>query len=151
MLKTDTLEELVSFLGSVECDTKVKSYVPDIHYGRVVKVYDGDTITIVTTLHNGDMTPFMSLYKFNVRILGIDTPELKTKNIVEHDLGIVARDALVKLIMDKVVRLENVSYDKYGRILCNVFLDDLNVSEWLISKNYAVSYDGGTKVKQWDL
>ena len=152
MLPQNTTEGLISFLNTTICDLKtVNSYVPDIHYGKVIKVYDGDTITIATTLHNGDIIPSMELYKFNVRILGVDTPEIKTKIIAEHDLGIIARDALSELIMNRVVRLENISYDKYGRILCNIFLEEINISEWLISKNYAVSYDGGTKLKKWGI
>ena len=150
ILESNTTECLVEFLNTTTYDMKtVKSYVPDIHYGKVIKVYDGDTITIATTLHNGGLSPSFGLYKFSVRILGVDTPELKTKNVPEHELGIISRDALSRFIMNKVVRLENISYDKYGRILCNIFLDDINISEWLISNNYAVSYDGGTKVKKW--
>jgi micrococcal nuclease len=144
------MEDLVSLLAATNFDLKTMApYRPDIHYGKVIKVYDGDTITIATQLHNGDLSPTKGLYKFNVRILGIDAPELKTKNVAEHDLGIKARDALSALIMNKVVRLENVSYDKYGRILCNVFLDDVNISEWSLSNSYTVAYDGGTKVKKW--
>ena len=139
-----------TYLKSVEFDVKtVKAYIPEISYGKVVKVHDGDTITIVTVLFNGDVSPKSNLYKFNVRVLGIDTPELKTKNVKEKELGIVARDALRALLMNKVVKLKNVSYDKYGRILCNVFLDDVNVSEWLVSNNHAVLYNGGKKVKKW--
>ena len=139
-----------TYLKSVEFDLKtVKAFVPEISYGKVVKVHDGDTITIVTILFNGDLSPNSNFYKFNVRVLGIDTPELKTKNVKEKELGIVARDALRALLMNKVVKLKNVSYDKYGRILCNVFLDDVNVSEWLVSNNHAVLYNGGKKVKKW--
>ena len=53
------------------------------------------------------------------------------------------------MILHKVVRLENVSYDKYGRILCNLYLDDISISEWLMSNHFAVSYDGGTKLEKW--
>ena len=138
------------YLKTVEFDTKtVKNYFPEINYGKVVKVYDGDTITIVTVLFNGDVSPKSELYKFNVRILGIDTPELKTKNVGEKELGILAKNALSDMILNKVVKLENVSYEKYGRILCNLFLDNVNVSEWLVSNNHAVVYNGGTKVKKW--
>jgi endonuclease YncB( thermonuclease family) len=144
------MEDLVSLLATTNFDVKaVTAYRPDIHYGKVIKVYDGDTITIVTQLHNGDLVPTKGLYKFNVRILGIDAPELKTNSTAEHDLGIKARDALSALLMNKVVRLSNISYDQYGRILCNVFLDKLNIAEWTLSKNYTVAYDGGTKVKKW--
>ena len=139
-----------TYLKSVEFDAKtVKTFVPEISYGKVVKVHDGDTITIMTVLFNGDVSPKSNLYKFNVRVLGIDTPELKTKNVKEKELGIIARDALRALLMNKVVKLKNVSYDKYGRILCNVFLDDVNVSEWLVSNNHAVLYNGGKKIKKW--
>ena len=149
-LKSNTMESLVSFLTETTCKVNdLMSYVPDIHYGKVIKVYDGDTITIATALHNGDIYPSMGLYQFHVRLLGIDTPELKTKNVAEHELGILARDALSEMIINKVVRLENISYDKYGRILCHVFLGDINMSEWLTSKKYAVYYNGGTKVKKW--
>jgi endonuclease YncB( thermonuclease family) len=151
MLKTNTIDGLIEFLNVSDLNiNNVKSYIPDINYGKVIKVYDGDTVTIATTLHNGDICSTFELYKFSVRILGVDTPELKTKNAVEHELGIIARDALSELLLNKVVKLENVSYDKYGRILCNLFLDDINISEWLISKNLAVRYDGGTKIKKWD-
>jgi endonuclease YncB( thermonuclease family) len=139
-----------TYLKSIEFDVKtVKEYIPEINYGKVVKVYDGDTITIVTLLFNGDVSSKSKLYKFNVRILGIDTPELKTKNVGEKGLAIIARNALSELVLNKVVKLENVSYDKYGRILCNVFLDNVNISEWLVSNNHAVLYNGGTKLKKW--
>ena len=139
-----------TYLKSVEFDLKtVKAYIPEISYGKVVKVHDGYTITIVTVLFNGDVSPKSELYKFNVRILGIDTPELKTKNVGEKELGILAKNALSDKILNKVVKLENVSYEKYGRILCNLFLDNVNVSEWLVSNNHAVVYNGGTKVKKW--
>jgi endonuclease YncB( thermonuclease family) len=139
-----------TYLKSIDVDVKkIESFIPEINYGKVVKVHDGDTITIVTPLHNGDVTPKVELYKFNVRVLGIDTPELKTKNMKEKELGIIARDALHALLINKVVKLKNVSYDKYGRILSNVFLDDVNISEWLVSNKYAVLYNGGKKVKKW--
>lgn len=139
-----------TYLKSIDVDVKkIKPFIPEINYGKVVKVHDGDTITIVTQLHNGDVTPKVELYKFNVRVLGIDTPELKTKNKKEKELAIVARDALHALLINKVVKLKNISYDKYGRILSNVSLEDVNVSEWLVSKKYAVQYNGGTKTHKW--
>ena len=43
--------------------------------------------------------------------------------------------------------LSNIGIDKYGRILCDVYLDNLLVNQWLIDKHYAIEYNGGTKKK----
>ena len=59
----------------------------DIKQAKVVDVYDGDTIKIVFTVSN-------KLYKFNCRIIGVDTPELRTKNKKEKKYGIHVRNKL---------------------------------------------------------
>ena len=116
-------------------------FVPPITEGEVIKVYDGDTITIATIL------PMKTslLYRFPVRLLGIDCAEMKSKNVNEKEHAKQARDKLSELILHKTVTLQNVSTEKYGRILANVFLDDLCVNQWMLDQGYAVEYDGGTK------
>ena len=116
-------------------------FVPPITTGKVIKVYDGDTFTLAATLPN----TIEPIYRFSVRMNGIDTPEIKGKSKTEKELAKKARDALSNLIMNKVVTLKNVSTEKYGRILADVYVGDLFVNEWMIKENYAVSYDGGTK------
>jgi len=116
-------------------------FVPPITEGEVIKVYDGDTITIATVL------PFTNspLYRFSVRLAGIDCAEIKTKNINEKEHAKIARDKLSEIILHKTVSLENISFEKYGRILADVFLDDLCINKWMVLEGYAVKYDGGTK------
>jgi endonuclease YncB( thermonuclease family) len=109
--------------------------------GQVIKVYDGDSITIAAYLPM-DSSP---LFRFSVRLNGIDTPEIKGKNEDEKAAAKAARDALSNLILHKVITLKNVDTEKYGRILADVYLDDLCVNDWLIKEHYAVKYDGGTK------
>lgn len=139
-------EFIFEFLETTQLDlNNTKKYVPDITYGKVIKVYDGDTITIATQLYNGSLVPKKEIYRFSVRLNGIDTPEIKSSNETEKKLAIAARDALSTLIIGKVVRLENISYDKYGRLLCKTFLEDLDICEWMVEHNYAVVYNGGTK------
>jgi len=112
--------------------------------GHVIKVYDGDTITIASKM------PYENspLFRFNVRLNGIDTPEIKSKNKNEKALAILARDSLSQLIMNKNVTLNNVKNEKYGRILADVYVDDLHINKWMIDKQFAVEYDGKTK-KIW--
>ncbi len=110
--------------------------------GHVIKVYDGDSITIAAYLPI-EKSP---LFRFSVRLNGIDTPEIKGKNEDEKAAAKDARDALSNLILHKEVILKNVGTEKYGRILADVYLGDLCINDWLIKENYAVKYDGGTKI-----
>lgn len=116
-----------------------------IQGGRVIKVYDADTITIATKL------PFESslLYRLSVRLQGIDTPEIKGKDVSaeEKDAAKIARDFVSQTVLNKYVRLENVQSEKYGRLLADVYIGDLCLNELLLKERYAVKYDGGTKVK----
>lgn len=122
-----------------------RPFLPEIRTGKVIRIYDGDTITIATRISiDGNEIP--QIFRFNVRLLGIDTPELKTKNQTEKLLAVKARDALNKYAINKSVTLQNTSYDKYGRILADVIMEDgTNISEWMIDNSHAVEYDGGTK------
>ena len=122
-------------------------FVPIVTEGKVIKVYDCDTITIATKV------PYLStlnesnvMYRFHVRLLGIDTPEMKTKNEDEKTVAHLAQKTLSEMILNKNVSLKNTSLDKYGRILANVYTDNgIELSKWAIDNRFAVFYDGGTK------
>ena len=124
-----------------------KPFVPPITRGRVIKVYDGDTITIATKLPY----PRSPLYRFSVRLLGIDTPEIKTKDKNENKTALIAREKLSKKILNEIVELKDLGIDKYGRVLAYVYYNGRNLSNWLIKQRLAVAYDGGTKriIKNW--
>ena len=121
--------------------TKSIPFVPPIKEGKVIYVYDGDTITIVSKLPY-DASP---LYRFSVRLAGIDTAEIKGKTERERELAQEAKCALQKLILNKVVALKNLKTEKYGRVLADVYLGDLHVNQWLLDNKYAIQYSGGTK------
>ena len=125
-----------------------ETYIPKITYGKVIKVYDGDTITVAAYLPESNK----QVYKFSVRLRGIDSPELRGSSAAEKKHAIVARDALSERILDKYVNIKNVSTEKYGRLLADVYFEETNMNDWMVSNNYAVEYDGGTKHrdKSWD-
>lgn len=125
-----------------------ETYIPKITYGKVIKVYDGDTITVAAYLPESNKR----VYKFSVRLRGIDSPELRGSSAAEKKHAIVARDALSERILDKYVNIKNVSTEKYGRLLADVYFEETNMNDWMVSNNYAVEYDGGTKhrAKSWD-
>lgn len=116
-------------------------FVPPVTSGLVIKVYDGDTITIASKLpYSGS-----PLYRFSVRLNGIDAPEIRSKNAEEKKLAIIAKDALSEKIMNKVITLENIAVEKYGRILADVVINGENMSNYMLQQKLAVKYDGGTK------
>ena len=107
---------------------------------KVVSVYDGDTVKIVFPLLD-------TVYKWNCRISGVDTPELRTKDKAEKKYGYEVRDKLREKILDKVVTVKCGEFDKYGRLLVDIYCEgeDCSISEWLIENKYAFAYDGGKK------
>lgn len=110
-------------------------YLPPIQTGKVIKVYDGDTITLGTILDN-------KAYRFSVRLRGIDCPEMRGPH---QDQAKNARNELYNLVFHKMVTLQQIEYDKYGRILADVYIDSIHVNEWMIQKNLAVPYFGGKR------
>ena len=121
-------------------------FVPPITSGYVIKVYDGDTITIAGRLPY----PESRLYRFQVRLLGIDSPEIKGKTEKEKEAAHKSQQALESLVLNKTVSLREISTEKYGRILANVYLvtetgQELLVNKWMLTNGHAVPYDGKTK------
>lgn len=125
-----------------------EKFVPPISYGKVVKVYDGDTITVATPL---DYTR-APIYHFSVRLRGIDSPEIRGSTTEEKTAAMVARDALSAKVLNQMVFLQNIDTEKYGRVLADVYLgsseaaEKQSINEWMLENHYATAYNGGTKV-----
>lgn len=123
---------------------ETEEFIAPVVTGRVIKVYDGDTITIASYV-------FGRLYRFSVRLAGIDTPEMRSHNPHEKQLAIDAQQVLSDLLLSKMVRLGKVQNEKYGRLLADVYVmgneseQEIHVNQWMLDQNYAVPYNGGTK------
>ena len=115
-------------------------FVPPIKEGFVIKVYDGDTITIATKICN-----LPNLYRFSVRILDIDCPEINSKDDFEKKLAIKGRDYVNNLILNQNVKLNVKGLDNYGRILAKIVFNNLNIGQELINQKLAIPYQGGKK------
>ena len=134
-----------------------KPFIPPITQGYVIKVYDGDTITIATKL------PYVEspLYRFSVRLNGIDCPEIKGKNALEKQVAHYAKMYVSDKVLHKTIYLDNVKTEKYGRVLADVYINPIlqaagqatgqeqrqneSLSQMLLRNGLAVQYDGGTK------
>ena len=121
---------------------------------KIVKVLDGDTIDVLIDLG-------FDLYKKErVRIAGVDTPEKRTRDLEEKELGIHAtnwmKDKLTETIKgdeELTIRTElKGGVGKYGRLLGWLYVGDstLSLNEQMITEGYAWAYDGGTKQKNFE-
>ncbi len=121
---------------------------------KIDKVVDGDTIDVTIDLG-------FDLYKKErVRVAGVDTPEKRTRDLEEKELGIDATNWLKKELEDVldgddelIVRTElHGGIGKYGRLLGWLYVGDeeLSLNEQMITQGYAWSYDGGTKQKDFE-
>ena len=121
-------------------------FIPQIKFAKVIKVYDGDTITIAAKL------PFNEspIYRFSVRLRSIDSPEIKCESKKECELAIESRDALHNLIFGKIIELKNNGKEKYGRLLADIYFNDIHVNKWMVDNNYAINYYGGKKIRGSD-
>ena len=96
----------------------------EIIEGLVVKIADGDTLTLLTGSNE----------KIKVRLAGIDTPERK------QPFGSEAKQALSKLVFQKKALIEVETKDRYGRTVGIVFVDGQNINYELVKQGMAWVY-----------
>jgi endonuclease YncB( thermonuclease family) len=91
------------------------------------------------------------VYRFPVRFRGIDAPEMKGGSQIECQKAIVSRDALHSLIFGQIIELRNNAKEKYGRLLSDIYRDDLHVNKWMLDQKYAVAYNGKGTKEDWSV
>ena len=113
---------------------------------HVVKVIDGDTVDVDIDLGFG-----IVLANERVRVMGIDTPESRTRDKVEKKFGLASKAKLKSLLGKTGVLKTQVNKHgedmkgKFGRILGDFVVDDKMATEILIETGHAVAYFGGSK------
>lgn len=112
---------------------------------KVVSIYDGDTCQCVFVYEK-------RFIRLKVRLNGIDTPELR--NPEQKESALQAKQYLQDLCQQNayIVFLECLEFDKYGRLLANIYANkdeyqnkQESFNTLLIHAGHAYSYDGGTK------
>jgi micrococcal nuclease len=137
----------IEFLERIDPKTVPKVPFQDkIIYARIEEIYDGDTIKIIVLFGE---TPV----KLSLRILGIDTPEIKNAEgrlPEENKAAVKVRDYMRSLFPKNIAKICIRDWDKYGgRVLGDLFLETgENVSEILIHQGWARPYRGEKK-KPW--
>lgn len=114
-------------------------FIPQLNRGKVLKVCDGNTIIIASK----NPQPDAAVVRFTICLRGIESPKFKTVNPFEKHAAVLSRDALIHLILNKIITLQNVNIEKYGRIIADIYLDDIHVNQWMLDHHYVDKYTGG--------
>jgi micrococcal nuclease len=110
------------------------------YFARVHEIIDGDTLDVSIDLG------FHIQHIIRLRLYGIDTPELKSKDVNERQLANLAAKKLIDLLEGKVVTVKtHKSSDKYGRYLAEIIHDGVNINKLLLTEGLAKEYYGGKK------
>ena len=116
---------------------------------KILRVVDGDTVDVDIDLGFG-----MWMHKERVRMMGIDTPESRTRDKVEKAFGLASKAKLKDLLPIGSMQVLKTEIDrsgedkkgKFGRILGDFITeDDKRCTDILIEEGYAVAYFGGSK------
>lgn len=113
---------------------------------KLVKVVDGDTVDVDIDLGFG-----VWLKDERVRVMGIDTPESRTRDKVEKVFGLAAKDRVEELVKKDMILKTFAAKDgedmkgKFGRILGDFIIGDKMLTEILIQEGHAVKYFGQNK------
>ena len=108
----------------------------------IKKIIDGDTFDCILDLG------FDVLLEARVRMMGIDTPESRTRDLEEKKFGLLAKEYLImKLEAEDLIVTTEVDNEKgkFGRILGWVWADGVNINQQMIDENMAVAYHGQSK------
>jgi micrococcal nuclease len=94
------------------------------HLWRVVKVYDGDTVTCLDDMNQQQ----------KVRLAGIDAPE------AGQDFGQVSRQALAGMVFGKTIEVVDDGRDRYGRWVGRLYTDGIDVNQQMVATGNAWHY-----------
>lgn len=137
-------------------------------YARLINVHDGDSQNLLILFAN-------RVYKVHTRLIGLDTPEIRTKDLEEKKLAIRARnrvcewafpslfqtdgDYTEKQITEILLKNPCIIFmrceedEKFGRVLVRLFKSDTDtesINDILVKEGYADVYMGDKKTRSWD-
>tara|TARA_R110000824_G_scaffold58548_1_gene158163 strand:- start:196 stop:594 length:399 start_codon:yes stop_codon:yes gene_type:complete len=130
-----------------------------IYEAKVLRVVDGDTIDALIDIG------FSVWVKKRIRFYGINTPESRTKDLIEKQKGLASKERLIELLEsnDNKFKIKSYGVGKYGRCLGELFIPgvekqlnesfynseyegyEVNINQQLVTEGYATEYMGGSR------
>tara|TARA_B100000768_G_scaffold130332_1_gene120931 strand:- start:7357 stop:7821 length:465 start_codon:yes stop_codon:yes gene_type:complete len=124
---------------------------------KILRVVDGDTVDIDIDLGFG-----IWVHKERVRMMGIDTPESRTRDLVEKQFGLASKVRLKELLPVGSIQILKTEIDKsgedkkgkFGRVLGDFLIErkvggsheqNVRVTSIMIEEGHGVKYFGQNK------
>ena len=115
---------------------------------KILRVVDGDTVDVDIDLGFGTW-----MHKERVRMMGIDTPESRTRDKVEKKFGLASKQFVKdmmpvgskQVLKTQIDRSGEDKKGKFGRILGDFLIDGKKLTETIIKEGYGVVYTGQNK------
>ena len=115
---------------------------------KILRVVDGDTVDVDIDLGFG-----MWMHKERVRMMGIETPESRTRDKVEKKFGLASKQFVKdmmpvgskQVLKTQIDRSGEDKKGKFGRILGDFLIDGKKLTETMIKEGYGVVYTGQNK------
>jgi len=106
---------------------------------EVLRIVDGDTVDVRIDLG------FNVWHKCRVRLMGINAPESRTRDLEEKARGLAAKQWLIDKLEFKDIEMQSYGTGKYGRVLGELFNEGVNINKLMVKEGHAVNYDGGKR------
>ena len=109
---------------------------------EIDRVVDGDTVDVIIDLG------FKIFHKARVRMYGIDTPESRTRDLDEQARGILSKSFLQDALVQSnkvIIKTQKDAKGKFGRVLGELYVNDININQLMVDKYLAVAYTGQSK------
>ena len=106
---------------------------------EVLRIVDGDTVDVRIDLG------FNVWHKCRVRLMGINAPESRTRDLEEKKRGLAAKQWLIDKVDSKEVEMQSHGVGKYGRVLGELYINKVNINQLMVKEGHAEQYDGGKR------
>ena len=115
---------------------------------KILRVVDGDTVDVDIDLGVG-----VWMHKERVRIMGIDTPESRTRDTEEKRFGLASKEFVktkmpigsMQVLKTEIDKSGKDKKGKFGRVLGDFIIEGEHLTDTMIAEGYAVAYFGGSK------
>jgi endonuclease YncB( thermonuclease family) len=133
----------VCFVGCLDARTIIP-----IPQDNILYIFDGDTFFVMC--QSGYIC---NNNKLSIRVVGVDTPEIKSSCEQEKKLARAAKQHTVAMLRNastiELIINQNTPYDKYSRLLARVVVDGVYLDKSLIENNLGRKYYGKNKRASW--